>query len=351
MKLTTNKTSGRIYARLRTGNPSNPYISMTLGTSDAAEAKKKAKAANLESIEAQAQAGNLSLQAVARLSAGRKVTVTKAAEQWMAAAVARDESPATTAKNRAVMAQWMAHEPIANIPPLAVTEAHVSRFINREDPSVGFSTRLRQLSVIRVFLRFCAETGLVVGNVAGPTRMNVQHRKLSHEQLEPKKVRPFTAAEVKKIMDNTEGWWRWATAISYAAGLRLGDVAQLEHGSLTMPGHIIVHTGKRGKRVCLPLNDELTPGLSAILREIPPTESRYLFPDEAEQYEDVVNGRPKFSIYYGRILERLGIKGRSFHSLRHAAITRWDKAGFTLDQCAEYAGHSSTKTTKGYVHQ
>ena len=45
-----------------------------------------------------------------------------------------------------------------------------------------------------------------------------------------------------------------------------------------MPGHIIVHAGKRGKRVCLPISDELTPGLAAILREIPPTESGYRFP-------------------------------------------------------------------------
>jgi integrase len=69
----------------------------------------------------------------------------------------------------------------------------------------------------------------------------------------------------------------------------------------------------------------------------------------------VKSGRAKFSVYFGRILDAIGIDrkcGRkSFHSLRHAALTRWDREGFSLDQCKDYAGHSSAKTTAGYIHR
>jgi integrase len=356
MKLKTNSASGRIYAHLKTGNPSRPVIKMTLGTKSAAEAGKKAKALKLAQLEAAMQLGPLSQKTIARLQVGKKVNTEQAAAMWLQAAANRDESPATTQKSRMVLDQWFNFAPeLRKLAPMFITEAHVSPFINRPDDNVGASTRRRQLSVIRMFLRYCNDTSLSQGNVAGPGRVDVHHRKLSHEQREPKTVLPFTDGEVQRILANTEGWDRWSAGIAAAAGLRLGDIAQLEHASLSVPGHIIVHTDKRGRRVCLPIDEKLTPGLAEMLAEIPPSDSPYLFPEAAAQYEDIKAGRPKFSIYFARILDRIGIdrKGgrKSFHSLRHTALTRWAREGFSLDECKEYAGHSSTKTTSGYIHR
>jgi len=369
MKLLTNKATGRIYARLKTGNPASPYLKMTLGTKNAEEARRKAKDANLSKIEAALQAGELSQQAIARLTVGKKLSTEQAAAQWIAAGRNRDESPATTAKNASVIEQWFNHTPaVRALPPMALTEAHVSAFINRSSSPLsalrsqpsgpGAATRLRQLSVLRTFLRYCADMGITRGNVAGAGRVGVQHRALSQQQREPKKIQPFTAAEVERILANTEGWWHWAVGIANATGMRLGDICQLEHTSLEVPGHIIVHLDKSDRRVCLPVNDQVTPGLAGILAEIPlsalssqlSAPSPYLFPEAKAQYDDIASGRPKFSVYFGRELARLGIAGRSFHSLRHTAISRWHRIGFNPEQCADYAGHGSSKVTKGYIH-
>jgi integrase len=204
-----------------------------------------------------------------------------------------------------------------------------------------------------MFFRYCVDLGLTSANVA--SQVEVNHRELSHAQRETRTILPFTAAEVRRIVENETGWWRWATAISAATGLRLGDVATLEHATLATPRHIAVWTDKRDRRVLLPVNDRLTPGLAAVLAEIPPTDSPFLFPEQAAQYDDVKAGRPKFSIYFARVLDKLGIDrqaGRkSFHSLRHTAITRWEKAGFSLDECKDFAGHADAKTTQGYLHE
>jgi integrase len=60
--------------------------------------------------------------------------------------------------------------------------------------------------------------------------------------------------------------------------------------------------------------------------------------------------------------QRLGIMGKSFHSLRHAAATEkhkgTDKAALTaklasvlsLAEIKQLLGHASAKTTKKYVH-
>jgi len=351
VKLTTNKDSGRVYARLKTGDPAKPYVRMTLGTKSIEEARRLAKDAKLTQIESALQAGALSKSAIARLTVGRKLSTEQAFDQFLAKVAKRGRSESTVAKNKAVGAQWFAWSPgIRSLPPMALTEEHVWEFINRSDEEAGYATRQRQLSVLRTFLEYCTDTGLTSGNVAGRSRGAIDHRALSHAQREPKQVQPFTAAEVRRILDNTEGWWRWATGISYAAGLRLGDIATLEHASLSVPGHIVVHTDKRDRRVCLPINERVTPGLAALLSEIMPTDSPYLFPEEAEQYADITSGRPKLSVQFGRLLHSLGIEGRSFHSLRHTAITRWKRIGFSTDQCAVFAGHSNPDVTEGYIH-
>lgn len=353
MKLYKNG-SGRYAARLKTGNPAKPYVKITLGTKSAEEAKRKAKDANLAKIEAAHQAGSLTQQAIARLTVGKKLSTEQAFVQWLARGANRGESPATTEKNRSVGEQWFAFIPaVKSLPPMSLTEDHVAPFINRKSEDAGAATRARQLSVLRQFFGYCADLGISQGN---PARLvDVDHRALGHEQREKKAILPFTAEEVRTIIDGTEGWWRWASAISAATALRLGDVCQLEHACLAVPGHIIVWTDKRDRRVCLPINSRVTPRLAAILAEIPPTDSPYLFPDEAKQYEDIKTGRPKFSVYFGRVLDQLGIDragGRkSFHSLRHHAITRWDAQGFSLDECKTYAGHSNAKTTSGYIHR
>lgn len=350
MKLVTNKASGRVYAKLKTGNAARPYMKMSLGTKSAEEARKKAKAAKLPQIEAALQAGSLSQQAIARLTVGKKLSTEKAAEQWIASGPNRGDAPATLAKNRSVLDHWFNHTPaVRAMAPMSIDESHIAPFINRQDEDVGARTRMRQLSVIRMFLRYCADLGVAQGNAAN--RVKVDHRSLSHEQREPKKVAPFTTAEISKIVANTEGWWRWATAISAATGMRLGDICQLEHASLAVPGHIIVWTDKRDGRVCLPIKDKITPGLAEALAEIPPSDSPYLFPEQKAQYDDVKSGRPKFSVYFSRELAALGIEGKSFHSLRHYAISRWKRDGFSLDECKDYAGHSNSKTTQGYIHE
>jgi hypothetical protein len=70
----------------------------------------------------------------------------------------------------------------------------------------------------------------------------------------------------------------------------------------------------------------------------------------------------RLSITFSRMCQRLGIMGKSFHSLRHAAATEkhkgTDKAALTaklasvlsLAEIKQLLGHASAKTTKKYVH-
>jgi integrase len=76
----------------------------------------------------------------------------------------------------------------------------------------------------------------------------------------------------------------------------------------------------------------------------------YVFPTERKLWIDHSTAK-RFSIYYGRILSRIGIEGVSFHCLRHSFATRLKRAGNKdLKEIGTYLGHSNEKTTAGYAH-
>jgi integrase len=351
MKLTRNPTSKKIFASLATGRPEQPRVRLSLGTRSIKEAEKLARGAKLSEIEAALKLGQLSAEAITRLTHGRKITTADAVERWLAGGAVRGDSESTTTKNRAVLEQWFAWQPkLRKVSPLRLEPEHFHAFLNQSGRA-GAATRRRWLAVFGSFCRYLADNGLVTKN---PLRdVSIDLRLLTHPQREGKEQLPFTPKEISTIVQNTDGFWRAAVLISHATALRLSDVVELEWACFSIPGHVAVWTMKRDKRVLLPIDDTITPGLAVALRDVPPNAGRFLFPSEQKRYADVKTGRPWFSVTFGRILERLELKapGKSFHSIRHTAISRWANQGFELEACALYAGHSSTKTTKGYVHR
>ena len=148
---------------------------------------------------------------------------------------------------------------------------------------------------------------------------------------------------------------RFACHLSLEYGLRLSDIAKLEWASFDKPGRIIVWTDKHDRRIELPLHPEtlglIGSGLAALaaLRDGPHNHGRWVFPDQAAIASDP-SDRAKLSVYFSRQLKRLGIHGKSFHSLRHTFATRRAKLGDTIDEIRLKMGHVSTATTGGYVH-
>ncbi len=86
-----------------------------------------------------------------------------------------------------------------------------------------------------------------------------------------------------------------------------------------------------------------------------------MFPVERQMHRDP-HRRAALSVRFTRLVQRLGIEGKSFHDLRHMAATqkfnKADKAelakklaeNLTMEQIATLLGHSNIKTTKGYIH-
>lgn len=346
MTTTLTKIGGYYHARIRTANGGSKTIST--GATNLEDAERAVRESGLDELQAAARAGRLSREAIGMITTGRKLTITKALEKF-SESLMRRRSPKTAANTMNVLRVWERDMHIGNLPPSALTDEHVDKWINNPESTAKAQTRRLCLSAIRVFMDFCLDHGWMASNPAGRSRVQVNMRMLSHEQKEAKEMLPFTTPEVKRLLkyfeSNNMVFWQFAVKISDEIGLRLGDICNLEWDSFSKSGYAIVWTDKRDRRVMAPISDEL----SELLTLIPVSHEKYLFPEEREFNLDPKQ-RARLSIYFKRYCEYNDIKGKSFHCLRHGCITRWHKEGKSLEHISREVGHASTKTTKGYVH-
>lgn len=315
------------------------------------EAREMVREAKLIELELASKAGALTAEAISAIVVGKKVTCSSAIpawEKWMMSS----SSPGTVRSMKLIINQWLKLLGAERWPIQKLSIEHVDGFVNADDDT-KLSNRNFRLTAIRSFFKYCNAIGVFIGNPAMAVRVRLNN--LSHEQKEPKKRVPITLHEYRHIMKHATGFLRYATAIGYWTGLRLVDIACLEWSSI-LTNEIVIWTRKREKRIALPLNDpligsgELKNILFEMMMESDPAASPYCFPEERTIALDPEK-RSRHSVYYGRLLESLGIHGKSFHCLRHAFQTRLERAGKPVEEIGRLVGHSDTATTEGYIHR
>lgn len=336
MKLTPN-IAGFYYAHL-TGSPP-----IKLGTKNRDEAKRLAKAARLEEIEFAAKAKLLTAEAVQRLTSDSRITGEQALEKWRDLAGTKlGLSPTTLYGYESNIRRFLVLTKLADRPITTASFSDVDDYVNAHDGTTA-STRNSRRSSLENFFKVCADEGFIVRNPAGLTKVRM-HR-LTFEQKEKQTREPFTELELDVLSTVEDPFWKVAIHLSLNYGLRLADISQLEWASFAKKGRLVVWTDKRDRRIEMPLLDET----EALMRTITRGSSQWVFPIQSALTSDP-NKRATHSTYFGRILRRLGIEGKSFHCLRHTFASRRAAHGDTIDEIRIKMGHTSKATTEGYVH-
>lgn len=146
---------------------------------------------------------------------------------------------------------------------------------------------------------------------------------------------PISTDDLERLLESTSGPTRWAILLAAYAGLRVQEIAELEHEDVRRDlGLIIVRSGKGGKDGVVPL----APRLAAEL----PLEGRgRMFPTVKEGRG--ISGRVK------RAMVRAGIEGRP-HDLRHTFGTEVARvsAGNTF-VVQRLLRHANVSTSERYV--
>jgi integrase len=407
MKLTKNDR-GFYVASFRTLQGKTKSVSTRVR--DAEEAWRVVKESGLEDLERAARAGRLTREAIGYITTGRKLTMAKAVDAWAEWMKNSGRSPKTIVNNLTAMRAWSRDMKLESVPPTAITEKQISQWVNA-DSDTKYSTRAVNLGAIRSFFQFCSSRGWSIGNPA--QEAVVRKDTLDHHQLEPAVREPFTPGEIAAILQECEPrfvvqviypdktkvlyegpddkeaerlrvaaerelaalakgqpnaarvvleprgdiFWHFAVSAASELGLRLGAICQLEWDCFAKEEVVSITKHKRHKRLQLPIS----PRLADLLTTVPCIDDKYLFPEQRGLIVDPQR-RAGLSMQFKRLCERLGIKGKSFHCLRHTVATskfaKADKAALakklvdnlSLEEIAALLGHSSTKTTRGYVH-
>jgi integrase len=154
----------------------------------------------------------------------------------------------------------------------------------------------------------------------------------------------FTPEEYARIKEVCRGlkpyqsYWLGAVIIGWNTGLRMGDIACLERDEVDMEGErlrIMPNKTKRFDKILeIPMSDEVWAYLTCLAK----WDGDRLFRNMCEQY--ATDGAKSLSKQFERICAKAGVKGKSFHCLRHALTSRLMNSGAPIAVVSSITGNT-----------
>jgi integrase len=209
--------------------------------------------------------------------------------------------------------------------------------------TITAATANMDLRALRRALQVALEDGLAKDNVAAAVR--------PLPQTDSTEKAPFTAAEVRAMIDHpkTNEEWQGAILIAAHSGLRLGDVVKLTHEYLD--GTRLVIRPTKGKKDRKTLSIPLSPPALAWIGD----RQGKFFPSLAKVKKGTLSttftrimrsaGVPRDIVEAGDVVKR-----RSFHSLRHSFSSWLAEQDIHADVRRKLTGHKSAGIHDRYTH-
>ncbi len=271
---------------------------------------------------------------------------------------------------------WVRYKQVANgflasLPPgraeadlASLTAEDCVRYRDGEARRVSPQTANGALKILRVILGVAEADGVLVRN---PARF-VKSLKVKGESTR----RPFSLAELKRVLAAADDEWRSMILFGFYTGQRLGDLAALTWQNVDLQrGELRLVTGKTGRRIILPLAQPLRDHLERLPAGDDPKAP--LHPRAAavvarqgrvgnlsNQFSDLlaqtglVEARTHRAPKDGKG-DGSGRQGKrhaselSFHSLRHSFVTALKSTGAAEAVAMDLAGHDSAEISRHYT--
>ncbi len=234
--------------------------------------------------------------------------------------------------------------------PLAPGGAlHVSGAERTRVKGCARSTVARKLSVIRSFLRFCEDSGLVDSSPAAGVRSPKMPRHLPQVLTPEQTVALLESIGGPKPLELRD---RALFELIYSSGLRCQEVLDLKMRDVHIESSEVRVKGKGRKVRLVPVGEA---ALDALDRYLSEGRTRLIGAGESEHVFLSRSGRPLSSSDVWRRLARYLAQagapaGTTPHTLRHSFATHLLEGGADLRVIQELLGHSSLRTTQVYTH-
>ena len=235
---------------------------------------------------------------------------------------------------------------------LGVDAEMLLRFLQKlTERELTGATKRRMMEGIKTFFRSMKRIGQVKENPFADFQ--------DMPKVKDTNMRVLTEMEYRSLRDVVRASRRKSSIRDYAilelalqTGLRRSEICfltidDMEFSTKTTIGHVRVREGKGGKERTVTLNNVAESAIKEYLT---------IRPEETGYKEIFLNNRLKacspivISAVFKKYMEKAGIHGASFHSLRHTFATHSLKNDTNIIVVQEALGHSSLTTTQKYTH-
>lgn len=234
----------------------------------------------------------------------------------------------------------------------SITPGIIHDFVTAlEDSGLAYNTVKSVYRLLSAAMRGAFEEGLIQKNPC---------RRIKIQRVEQQDQRVLTRSEQELVKKSSATMNDLPTLLSLYTGMRLGEVCALrwsdvdwEKGTIVVKRTVQrVTQNKNGKKTLLMVGTpkslrscRVLPVPDFVLKEM--LESRtacgYIFGNSVAAAEPRTIQRR-----FKRLMDKLGIAGVHFHTLRHSFATRLLELGVDVKTVSVLLGHSSAKTTLDY---
>ncbi len=228
---------------------------------------------------------------------------------------------------------------------VAMVRAYHDGLIRRK---LKAASRLAFMVIVRAFLAWAYERGLLLTNVS-------KHVEVPKKE-QPLPPKPLTPDEVKEVIESFDGQSeaqrrnRAILEVLYGCGLRRGELLRLNVGDVDAGERTVFVRGKGGRERLLPINDA---ALGAIGRYLEargrPGKKAPLFMTVVDPVEEGKRLNVPALTKVFRQLRKRGRKHLHPHLLRHCFAVHLLQAGVDVRYLQALLGHESLETTSRYL--
>lgn len=215
------------------------------------------------------------------------------------------------------------------------------------------------ICVLKAIFRYGQENGYPCINL---TQIHTPKRKKSTKTILPEDIRLLIEHSTWQAQDTTG----LGILLTLFTGLRIGEVCGLQWGDFDFKNQIVT-IQRTVERI-----SELTPNMpnkTKVIISEPKTENSirtiplpHFLSEHLLRFQKTPNTyfltgtlQPtephQFYVRYQKYMDRLGIRGYTFHALRHTFATHCVSLGFDIKSLSEILGHANVSTTLAiYVH-
>jgi integrase len=208
---------------------------------------------------------------------------------------------------------------------------------------------------VRIFIRYLCSRGLLINNRSEQWMSLLKLRQV----YQPKIPSVYTVEEVESLIGavdrgHPQGKRDYAMILLAARyGLRVSDIIGMRYCNLDWEhNHIIVYQQKTGKKVVLPLSEEVGNAIIDYLQYgRPKIDLPYVFITAIAPYKELTTSLMGVTIkdYFRRAGINFTGKKHGPHALRHSLASNLLESNESLPVISEILGHSSTETTMEYL--